>query len=129
MAWKDEAKKERPGFSPGLSRVTTRLGRDKLLCNLRQDVRRRQNGALRRGPHVVDRVAGRKRVTWIHRAGRQFAVGSTAQVRLQVRTRRSRGVGGLLALFQGPLLLGRVNQPEVVDAGVLLRSGASFDEV
>jgi len=99
------------------------VGRDRRITTnhpLGQDMRRTDDIASRLGAHGVDRVAGGEGVCRIHRARWQFAVDAAAQVRLQVGARAIRGVGALLALFQGPLLLGRVNQPEVVDAGILL---------
>jgi len=81
----------------------------------------------RLGGDVVCRIAGGEAVLGIHRASWEFAVDAAAQIGLEVGALR--GVGVLFALFQGPLLLGGINQPEVVDTGVLLRSGAGFDEV
>jgi len=72
-------------------------------------------------------IAGVEGVLRINWAGGQFTVNAAAQIRLQVGADRAGAV--LLALFQGPLLLGGVNEAEVVDAGVLLRGGAGFDEV
>ncbi len=50
---------------------------------------------------------------------------------LQIPTdicKRDRGTAGFV-IFKGPLLYCPINLPEVIDAGVLLRRGASLDEV
>ena len=65
-------------------------------------------------------VGSTQRTYWHRRSG-------TAQIRFNV-SRLRRGRAGL-ALFQRPLLLGGVNDAEVVDARIGLRGLTSFHEV
>jgi hypothetical protein len=59
--------------------------------------------------------------------GRHFSIRSPAKVRLYIA--HGRRVGVLLLVFQRPLLFGRVNQAKIIDASILLRRGAGFNEV
>ena len=79
------------------------------------------------GPDIIGSIAGGEGIGRIHRACWQFAATAMAQVRLQIGSLRR--VGGLFALFQSPLLLGRINQPQIVDARILLRGGAGLNKV
>jgi hypothetical protein len=81
----------------------------------------------RLGADVANCVARGKGLGGVRRAGGQFTGGTVAKVRLNVRALG--GSGRTLALFQSPLLLGRINQAKVIDAGVLLRGGAGAHEV
>ena len=83
-------------------------------------------GAGRRHGNDVRGVAGRERGRRINRAGRQNA-GATTEVGLQIAARG--GAARNLLVFQRPLLLGAVNQTQIVDAGVLLRGRARAHEV
>ena len=105
-------------------------GRDRQITTkypLRQDVRRGDDLAEGLRIDGARRIAGAETVLGIDWASRQFAIRATSQVGLEVGANRD-GCA-LLALFQGPLLLRGVNQAEVVDAGILLRGRAGFDEV
>jgi hypothetical protein len=90
-------------------------------------VRRRNQVAHRRGAHIIGSIAGGEGVSRIDGATGQCTIGAAAEIRLQIRALWS--VGGLFALFQSPLLFGRINEPQVVDAGILLRRGACPNEV
>jgi len=79
------------------------------------------------GSDVVRGIAGGEGHRRVHRAIGQFARRAAAQVRLQVASLRDRGAR--LAFFQGPLLLGRIDQAQVVDTRILLRGGAGPNEV
>jgi len=56
-----------------------------------------------------------------------WTMGNCAEVRFQIIPRGN--IAGLFALFQGPLLFGRVNLAKVVDTGICLRRFTRFDEV
>jgi len=72
-------------------------------------------------------------------ANRGIRVGTTSRARRQAvrrveldvgrHIRRSKGITGLLLVFQGPLVSGRVQLTHVVDAGIGLGGGACFHEV
>lgn len=96
---------------------------------LGQDMRARNDVAGRLGADVAHgaAVAGRPGRCAVSRAGRQFTSGTVSEVGLEVRA--GRGGGAALALFQGPLLLGRVDQAQIVNARILLRGRAGAHEV
>ena len=73
--------------------------------------------ASRSGGTIVHDVAARERMSWISRAYREFTR-ATAKVWHQLSLRRSRGRSGFV--FQGPLLLGPVEQAQVVQACAFL---------
>ena len=51
-----------------------------------------------------------------HWTGWHRGLRTTAEIRLQVQP--SRGIGRGFLIFQGPLLLGRIDQPQIIYAGV-----------
>lgn len=59
---------------------------------------------------------GANRVSASIRAGRHFAIRSPAEIGPQIIL--SWRVGGLLFIFQSPLLLGRVIEAEIVDTRI-----------
>jgi len=74
-------------------------------------------------------IARRPGLCAVRGARRQFAVPAVAQVGLQFRgCGRDRGAARL-ALFQRPLLLGAINQAQIVDARIHLRGRARAHEV
>ena len=94
-----------------------------------QNVRGRDDETSRLRANIVNarRVAAGPILSGIGRAAWQFTGGATPQIGLQVRPLWSTAIG--LALLQSPLLLGRINQPEVVDAGIHLGAGAGLHEI
>jgi len=76
--------------------------------------------------HFVRIIAAGEAVTRINRAGRQVA-SAAAEVRLEVAAHGQ--AGGNLLVFQGPLLLGTIDQTQVVDTGILLGGRAGAHEV
>ena len=74
-------------------------------------------------------IAGGPGLSAIRGAGRQFAGGAMAEIGLQFRRGAGDAGGGLLTLFERPLLLGTVDQTQVVNTCILLRSGAGAHEV
>src|SRR5579862_3084227 len=89
----------------------------------------RLNLAHRGRAHVTDGIAAGKGLFRIQRADHalQAATGSTTQIRRDVC--RHRSGRRALARFQRPLLLGRINLAQVVDARVLLRGRTRLQEV
>src|SRR5690242_8442330 len=77
-------------------------------------------GAGRSGGHIPDGVGSIARTKWWERA-------AVADIRLETAIRRAGGGGQLV--FQGPLLFGAVNLPQIIDAGVGLRGGTGLDKI
>ena len=74
-------------------------------------------------------IARRPSLCAVRGARRQFAARTVAEVGLQLRGRRRDRGAARLPLLQRPLLLGAVNQAQIVDARVLLRGRARAHEV
>jgi hypothetical protein len=100
-----------PGFLQGPD-----LGDREGKTALGQNVVSRHDVTDRLGAQIVGAIAGGKGLGAVIRARGQFAVGSAAQVGLDIAA--GRGVGGLLVLFHAPLIFGAGNSAEIVDAAL-----------